>query len=74
MLESIPFCTSPVTIGVIRDVLVWIVRVGLREQLEARVAVAWGEWREISLLNKGIPLAWRDMVFDACIRSVMLYG
>ena len=37
---------------------------------------AWGKWREISglLLNKGIPLAQRGMVFDACIRSVLLYG
>ena len=42
----------------------------------ARVAAAWGKWREILglLLNKGIPLARRGMVFDACIRSVMLYG
>ena len=35
-----------------------------------------GKWREISglLLNKGIPLARRGMVFDACIRSVMYGG
>ena len=35
-----------------------------------------GKWREISglLLNKGIPLARRGMVFDACIRSVLLHG
>ena len=26
------------------------------------------------LLNKAIPLARRGMVFDACVRSVMLYG
>ena len=40
------------------------------------MAAAWVKWREISglLLNKGIPLAWRGMVFDACIRSVILYG
>ena len=44
--------------------------------VRARVAAAWAKWREISglLLNKGILLAWRGMVFDACIRSVMLYG
>ena len=44
--------------------------------VRARVAVAIGKWREISglLLNKDIPLARRGMVFDACIRSVMLYG
>ena len=40
------------------------------------MAAVWAKWREISglLLNKGIPLAWRGMLFDACIRSVMLYG
>ena len=40
------------------------------------MAAVWRKWREISwlLLNKGIPLAQRGMVFYACIRSVMLYG
>ena len=49
---------------------------GAERAVRVRVAAAWGKWREISglLLNKGIPLARRDMVFDACIRSVMLYG
>ena len=49
---------------------------GTERAVRARVAVTWGKWREISglLLNKGIPLARRGMVFDACIRSVMLYG
>ena len=49
---------------------------GAEKAVRARVAAAWGKWKEISglLLNKGIPLAQRGMVFDACIRSVMLYG
>ena len=49
---------------------------GAERAVRARVAVAWGKWKEISglLLNKGIPLARRVMVFDASIRSVMLYG
>ena len=49
---------------------------GDKRAVRARVAAAWGKRREISglLLNKGIPLARRGMVFDACIRSVMLYG
>ena len=44
--------------------------------VRARVAVVWRKWREISglLLNEGVSLARRGMVFDACIRSVMLYG
>ena len=49
---------------------------GAERAVRARVAAAWGNWREISglLLNKRIPLARRGMVFDACTRSVMLYG
>ena len=49
---------------------------GAERAVRPRVAAAWGMWREISglLLNKGIPLARRGMVFDVCIRSVMLYG
>ena len=48
---------------------------GAERAVGARVAVAWGKWMEISglLLNKDILLAQRGMVFDACIRSVMLY-
>ena len=49
---------------------------GAERAFRARVAGAWEKWREILglLLNKGIPLARRGIVFDACIRSVMLYG
>ena len=49
---------------------------GAVRAVRARVAAVWGKWRAISrlLLNKGIPLARRGMVFDACIRSVILYG
>ena len=49
---------------------------GAERAVRARVAAEWGKWREILglLLNKGILLAQRGMVFDACIRSVMLYG
>ena len=49
---------------------------GAERAVRARVAAVWGKWREILqlLLNKGMPLSRRGMVFDACIRSVMLYG
>ena len=42
----------------------------------ARISAAWSKWREINslLCNKGIPLKQRARVYDACIRSVMLYG
>ena len=44
---------------------------GAERAVRARVAAAWEKWREMSelLLNKGILLARRGMVFDACIRS-----
>jgi len=44
--------------------------------MRARISAAWGKWREISslLCNSGIPLRRRATVYDACIRSVMLYG
>ena len=49
---------------------------GAERAVRAKVAAVWGKWREISamLLNTGIPLAQRGMVFDACIRSVLLHG
>ena len=49
---------------------------GAERAVRARVAAAWGKWREISglLLNKCIALARRGMVFDVCIRSMILYG
>ena len=47
---------------------------GLRGQLEPKWLWCGAKWREISgvLLYKGILLARRGMVFDACIRSVLL--
>ena len=35
----------------------------------------WGKWKEITslLVNRGIPLHHRGKVYEACIRSVMLY-
>ena len=44
--------------------------------VKARISAAWGKWREISslLCNNGIPLRRRATVYEACIRSVLLYG
>ena len=49
---------------------------GVERSVSARVAMAWSKWREISglLCNKRIPLRSRSNVYDACVRSVMLYG
>ena len=49
---------------------------GAERAAKARVSIAWMRWRELSslLCNPGIPLLHRARVYDACIRSTMLYG
>ena len=49
---------------------------GAEAATKHRVAVAWAKWREIGslLVNKSIPLGSRANVYEACVRSVMLYG
>ena len=49
---------------------------GVERSVRARVAAAWCKWREITglLCNKRIPLKSRSSIYDACVRSVMLYG
>ena len=49
---------------------------GVERAVRGRVAVAWSKWREIAglLCNRRIPLRSRSSIYDACIRSVMLYG
>ena len=49
---------------------------GVERAVRGRVAAAWMKWREIAslLLNRGIRLTTRGKVYEACIRSVMLYG
>ena len=44
--------------------------------MRARVAMAWSKWREIAglLCNRRVPLRSRSNIYDACIRSVMLYA
>lgn len=49
---------------------------GSERSARTRVAAAWTKWREIAslLINRGIPLEKRAQVYEACIRSVLLYG
>ena len=49
---------------------------GAETAVRNRVACAWSKWRELSnlLTNRGIPLRHRAKVYEACVRSVMLYG
>ena len=49
---------------------------GVERAVRARVATAWAKWREICglLCIKRIPLKIRANIYDACIRSVLLYG
>ena len=51
-------------------------RGGAETAVRHRIAIAWHKWRELcSLLsNRGIPLKHRARVYNACIRSAMLYG
>ena len=49
---------------------------GAERAVTIRTAAAWKKWREISslLTNKNVPLSSRGSVYNACIRSVLLYG
>ena len=49
---------------------------GVERAVRQRVAAAWRQWREMAslLTNRGIPLKSRAGVYEACIRSVLLYG
>ena len=49
---------------------------GSERAIRARVGTAWGKWKEMAslLVNRGIPLHHHGKVYEACIRSVMLYG
>ena len=49
---------------------------GVERAVRGRVAAAWSKWREIAglLCNRRIPLRRRSSIYEACVRSVMLYG
>ena len=49
---------------------------GSERTIRARVGAAWRKWKEIArlLVNRGILLNHRGKVYEACIRSVILYG
>ena len=49
---------------------------GSERAIRERVGAALGKWKEIGslIVNWGIPLHHRGKVYEACIRSVMLYG
>ncbi len=49
---------------------------GVERAVRARASAAWGRWREISglLVNHNIELRSRGRVYEACVRSALLYG
>ena len=49
---------------------------GVERTVRTTVSAAWHKWRDIAslLINKSLPLKNRARVYDACIRSVLLYG
>ena len=56
----------------------WIMKVGQSEQLSIEFSchVVSGDWRDICnlLINRTIPLRYRSRVYDACVRTTMIYG
>ena len=48
---------------------------GSERAIRTRVGAACGKWKEIAslLVSRGIPLHHCEKVYEACIRSVMLY-
>jgi hypothetical protein len=49
---------------------------GVESAVRARVQKAWGKFRELGsiLTRKGMSLKVKGHVYDACVRSTMLYG
>ena len=49
---------------------------GVERAVRARVAYAWKKWREIAslLVNRSIGLRTRGQIYEACVRSALLYG
>ena len=49
---------------------------GVERAVRGRVALAWLKWRETAglLCTRILPLRNRSSIYEACIRSVMLYG
>ena len=49
---------------------------GVERAVRARVATSWKKWREMAslLVNRHIGLRTRGRIYEACIRSAMLYG
>ena len=49
---------------------------GVERAVRARISQAWMKWREISslLCNRSVSVGRRAMVYQACIRSVLLYA
>ena len=49
---------------------------GVERAVRARITIAWGRWRRISrlLANRSIDLRIRGRVYEACVRSALLYG
>ncbi len=49
---------------------------GVERAVRARVADAWRRWREVAnlLVSSSIGLKCRGNVYEACVRSALLYG
>jgi len=49
---------------------------GVERSVRARVAASFGRWRKVAslVINCSIDLKTRGRVYEACVRSALLYG
>ena len=65
--------------GVLEEVYlgdVLVCEAGVERAVRARVRAAWRRWQEIAslLVNCSIGLRTRGRVYEACVRSALMYG
>ena len=53
----------------------WIEKVGADRAVRHSISVAWCKWRDTCslLTNRTIPLRYQGRVYDACVRTTMIY-
>ena len=51
-------------------------KAGVERAVRAKVSAAWKKWRDIAslLTNQSISQRTQGIVYEGCIRTVMLYG
>ena len=49
---------------------------GVERTIKARTAAAWKKWKDLAglLTNRHVPMKSRGIIFNSCVRPVLLYG